>query len=152
MFPRTCLGLLVCSLPLLAVDVPKPVGKAKEAGQLDPKQFKAICESADVIVVGKTFAILTAELDSEPPTPVYTVAKIEARGMKILKGREKVGGRPESKIADAFEELSQPAETFMGKTVIVAFKWEGKTPKLLMLSVTNPTDLALIIDRYPEAK
>lgn len=72
MFPRTCLGLLVCSLPLLAIDVPKPVGKAKEAGQLDPKQFKAICESADVIVVGKTFAILTAELDSEPPTPVYT--------------------------------------------------------------------------------
>lgn len=152
MFRIALLGLLVSTLTLAAVDVPKPVGKEKEAGQLDPKQFKTICETADVIVVGKTFAILTGELDSEPPTPVYTVAKMETKGMKILKGREKVGARPESKVADAFEELSQPAESFIAKTAIVAFKWEGKTPKLLMLSVLNPTDLALIIEKYPEAK
>ena len=152
MFRIALLGLFVGSLTLSAVDVPKPVGKAKEAGQIDPKQFKTICESADVIVLGKSFALLTGELDSEPPTPVYTVAKIETKSMKILKGREKVGARPESKIADAFEELSQPSETFKDKKVIVAFKWEGKTPKLLMLSVLNPTDLALIVEKYPEAK
>ena len=51
MFRRAFLGLLVCSLTLSATDAPKPADKV--AGQLDPKQFQAVCAGADVIVLGK---------------------------------------------------------------------------------------------------
>ena len=95
MFRRASLGLLVCSLSLWAADAPKPA--AKEAGQLDPKQFQAVCTGADVIVLGKAYAILTGTLDSEPPTPVYTTAKLQTKNLKFLKGREKLG----DKVADA---------------------------------------------------
>ncbi len=148
LFVASCFALLAAFAPAQA---PKPT-PAKEAGQVDPKQFQAICDKADVVVVAKAFAILTGELDSEPPTPVYTNAQIETKGMKFLKGREKVGGRPESRVADAFAELSQAAALLMGKTVVVAFKWDGKNPKLLMLNVANGTDLGMILEKYPEAK
>ena len=131
---------------------PPKAAPAKEAGQVDPKQFKEICEKADVVVIGKAFAIKTAELDSEPPTPVYTTAQIETKGMKFLKGREKVGGKPEARVAEAFAGLSQAAALLMGKTVIVAFKWDGKAPKLMMLSITNATDLGMILEKFPDAK
>ena len=128
---------------------PKPI---PEAGKVDPKQFQTICDTADVVVIGKAFAIKTGELDSEPPTPVYTTAQLETKGMKFLKGREKVGGKPESRVADAFAELAQPAELLMGQSVIVAFKWNGKEPKLLMLSATNAADAGMILEKFPGAK
>ena len=152
MFRIALLGLLVSALTLTAVDVPKPVGKAKEAGQIDPKQFKTICETADVIVIGKTFALLTAELDSEPPTPVYTSAKLESKGLKFLKGREKLGSKATMSVIDAFDELAQPAESLMDKPVFAAFKWDGKALKMMMLSELHPTDAAMIAEKYPEAK
>ncbi len=132
---------------------PKPAPKPiPEAGKVDPKQFQTICETADVVVIGKAFAIMTGTLDSEPPTPVYTTAQLETKGMKFLKGREKVGGKPESRVADAFAELAQPAELLMGQSVIVAFKWTGKEPKLLMLSATNAADTGMILEKFPGAK
>jgi len=149
----SCFALLVASAP---AQPPKPADNkatpAKEAGQVDPKLFKSICETADVVVIGKAFAVKTGELDSEPPTPVYTNAQLETKGLKFLKGREKVGGRPETRVADAFAELGQAAALLMGKTVIVAFKWDGKNPKLLMLSTTNAADLGMILEKYPDAK
>lgn len=150
MFRRASLGLLICSLTLLAADGPKPA--PKEAGQLDPKQFQAICESADVIALGKAYAILTATLDSEPPTPVYTNAKLDTKNLKFLKGREKLGDRPTGRVTDAFDELGQPAVTLMDKKVLVAFKWDGKELKLTLLSVVNAVDLAMIREKYPEAR
>ena len=132
-----------------SAQAPKP---DKVAGELDAKSFRMICEKADVVVVAKAFATKTGELDSEPPTPVYTNAQIETKGMKFLKGREKVGGKPESRVADAFAELSQAAALLMGKTVIVAFQWDGKNPKLLMLNVANATDLGMILEKFPDAK
>lgn len=150
MFRRAFFGLLVSSLSLLAADAPKPA--AKEAGQLDPKQFQAVCAGADVIVLGKAYAILTGTLDSEPPTPVYTTAKLQTKNLKFLKGREKLGDKPSARVEDAFEELGQPAVTLMDKTVLVAFQWDGKNLKLKLLSTVNATDLALILEKYPEAK
>ena len=156
MFRPVLLGLLICLLPLpvWAADSPKPDPKAKpkEAGRIDPKQFKTVCDTADVIVVGKAYAILTATLDSEPPTPVYTSAKLESKGLKFLKGREKLGSKATTSVTDAFDELAQPAETLMDKPVLAAFKWDGKSLKLMMLSELHPADAAMIAEKYPEAK
>ena len=151
MFRPVWLAVLVCSLtqPLSAADVPKSIAKGKEAGQIDPQQFKTVCETADVVVLGKAFAVLTGTLDSEPPTPVYTNAQLETKGLKFLKGREK---QTANRVADAFAALAQPAETLMDKPVLVAFKWDGKNPKLMMVSAVNAADLAMIVERYPEAK
>ncbi len=150
MFRRASFGLLVCTLTLMAAEGPKPA--APEAGQLDPKQFKAVCESADVLVLGKAYAILEATLDSEPPTAVYSTAKLETKNLKFLKGREKLGDRPTGRVAEAFDELGQPAVTLMDKKVLVAFKWEGKVLKLTLLSAVNAADLAMILEKYPEAR
>ena len=154
MFPRAPLAAICLALAgsLASAEAPKPAAPPKEAGQVDPKQFKTVCETADVIVVGKAFAVLTATLDSDPPTPVYTSAQLETTGLKFLKGREKVGPRPESRVADAFAELGQASDLLMGKTLIVAFKWDGKNPKLVMLSATDAGDLGMIFEKYPAAK
>ena len=155
MFRLALLGLLVClSVPLSAADSPKPDpnAKPKEAGRIDPKQFKTVCDTADVIVVGKAYVILTATLDSEPPTPVYTSAKLESKGLKFLKGREKLGSKATTSVTDAFDELAQPAETLMDKPVLAAFKWDGKSLKLMMLSELHPADAAMIAEKYPEPK
>ncbi len=151
MFRRAFFGLLIASLAI-AVAAAEPPMPAKESGLIDPKQFQAIADKADVIVLGKAYAILTGTLDSEPPTPVYTTAKLESKGLKFLKGREKLGSKPTELVTDAFDELGQPAETMMNKTVVAAFKWDGKSLKLALLSAVNTADLAVIIEKYPDAK
>lgn len=154
MLLRILITLFLAAIPLFAVDGQKPVAKdkEKEPGQLDPKQFQAMCDKADVVVIGKAYAILTATLDSEPPTPVYTTAKLDAKSVKFLKGREKLGDRPTARVTDTFDELAQPAASLMDKPVFAAFQWNGKELKLKLLSPLNATDHAMITEKFPAAK